>query len=52
MTYVFWSYVVFAVVTLIASYAAWKVVNLEYQIGVLRKRLDDLERDTEGPSAG
>ena len=47
MTYVFWSYVVFAIVTLAASYAAWKVVDLQYQIRVLQKRLDDIERDAE-----
>lgn len=52
MTYVFWSYVVFTVVTLAASYAAWKVVDLQYQIEVLRKRLDDLERHANGQSPG
>ncbi len=46
MTYMFWSYVVFAVLTLAASYAVWKAVDLQYQIRALRQRVDDLERHT------
>ena len=47
MAYVFLSYVVFAAVILVASYAAWKVADLQHQLREVRKRLSDLERAAE-----